>query len=39
MTSLSERMKKYENISNHYLMFKTPVILRLDGKNFHSYTK
>jgi tRNA(His) 5'-end guanylyltransferase len=32
-------MKKYENISNHYLMFKTPVILRLDGKNFHSYTK
>jgi tRNA(His) 5'-end guanylyltransferase len=37
--SLGDRMKGYENISRHYLMRRTPVVIRLDGKAFHSYTK
>ena len=37
--SLGDRMKGYENVSRHYLMRRTPVVLRLDGKAFHSYTK
>lgn len=37
--SLGDRMKSYESISRNKLMCRTPVILRLDGKAFHSYTK
>lgn len=36
--SLGDRMKGYENISRIYLKTKSPVILRLDGKAFHSFT-
>ena len=32
-------MKGYESISKNYLMKKTPVILRLDGKAFHTFTR
>lgn len=38
--SLGDRMKSnYENRSKTYLTRRTPVILRLDGKAFHSFTK
>lgn len=34
-----KRMKKYEYISRHYLTNRTPVIIRLDGKAFHTFTR
>jgi len=37
--SLGDRMKKYERISQSDLMRRTPVIVRLDGKAFHTYTR
>ena len=36
---LGKRMKKYEDINRHYLLDKTPIIIRLDGKAFHTFTK
>lgn len=34
------RMKEnYESRSRHYLTRRTPVIIRIDGKAFHTYTK
>lgn len=38
-TDLAKRMKKYEDISRIYLTQRMPLVLRLDGKSFHSYTK
>ena len=38
-TSLGDRMKGYEKAPQQKLMTKTPVVLRLDGKAFHTYTK
>lgn len=37
--SLFNRMKNYESIVDYKLMPKQPVIIRLDGKAFHTYTK
>lgn len=37
--SLGDRMKSYENISRIYLAKRLPVIIRIDGKAFHSFTK
>ncbi|MDE6088539.1 MAG: tRNA(His) guanylyltransferase Thg1 family protein [Oscillospiraceae bacterium] len=37
--NLGNRMKGYENITRYYLTRRTPVIIRLDGKGFHSFTK
>lgn len=37
--SLGDRMKGYENVNRNYLMKRTPVVIRLDGKAFHTYTK
>lgn len=37
--SLGDRMKSYEDSNRHYLPIRMPVILRIDGKAFHSYTK
>lgn len=37
--SLGDRMKEYESISRTYLTRKIPVIIRLDGKAFHTFTK
>ena len=37
--SLGDRMKEYENISRIYLTKRSPVIIRIDGKAFHSFTK
>lgn len=38
--TIGDRMKEnYENRARFYLTRRTPVILRLDGKSFHSFTK
>ena len=37
--SLGDRMKGYENISRAYLTRRIPVIIRLDGKAFHTFTR
>ena len=37
--SLGDRMKRYEVVSKNFLMARTPVILRLDGCHFHTFTK
>lgn len=37
--SLGDRMKGYENVTRLYLDKKVPVIIRIDGKAFHTFTK
>lgn len=37
--SLGDRMKGYENVSRNYLTHRVPVIIRLDGKAFHTFTR
>ncbi len=37
--SLGDRMKGYENISRAYLTRRVPIIIRLDGKAFHTFTR
>jgi tRNA(His) 5'-end guanylyltransferase len=37
--SLGDRMKNYENVTRTYLTRRMPVIIRLDGKAFHSFTR
>ena len=37
--ALGERMKRYELASKGYLTRKTPVIVRIDGKAFHTLTQ
>lgn len=37
--NLDERMKEYEQVALHHLTKKQPVIIRLDGKAFHTFTK
>lgn len=39
MLTLEERMYKYESVSKHYLTRNTPVILRIDGRAWHTFTK
>lgn len=36
---LGARMKDYEKVQRNYLTKKVPVIVRLDGKAFHTFTK
>lgn len=38
-TSLGDRMKGYEKIPQQKLMRRSPVVIRLDGKAFHTYTR
>lgn len=38
-TKLGDRMKGYENITRNHLISRMPVILRLDGKAFHTFTR
>ena len=33
------RMKEYENVSRYYLTRRLPVIVRIDGRSFHTFTK
>ena len=37
--SLGDRMKGYENIARNYLTRRTPTIIRVDGKAFHTFTR
>lgn len=37
--SLGDRMKTYENVTRHYLTRRTPVIIRLDGCHFRTFTR
>lgn len=36
---ISTRMKEYEAVSSNYLIRRTPVIIRIDGKAFHTLTR
>lgn len=38
-SALGIRMKEYESRNQYYLQRKIPVVLRLDGKAFHTYTR
>lgn len=38
-SSLGDRMKGYESVPKIHLMRRTPVIIRLDGKAFHTFTR
>ena len=38
-TSLGNRMKQYEAVPKNYLCRRMPVIIRLDGKAFHTFTR
>ena len=37
--SLGDRMKAYEAVPKNFLMRKNPVVIRLDGKAFHTFTR
>ena len=37
--SLGDRMKRYENVPKLNLVRRMPVIIRLDGKAFHTFTR
>ena len=37
--NLGDRMKSYENITRTYLPGRMPIIIRIDGKAFHTFTK
>lgn len=37
--SLGSRMKAYESISRNFLTRRVPVIIRIDGKAFHTFTR
>jgi tRNA(His) 5'-end guanylyltransferase len=39
MSDLGDRMKRHESVPQNHLSIKTPVIIRLDGKSFHTFTK
>jgi len=38
-SNLGDRMKGYECVPKHSMMRRTPVIIRLDGKAFHTWTR
>ena len=39
-TTIGDRMKNnYENITRYYLIRRMPVIIRVDGRSFHTFTK
>lgn len=37
--NLGDRMKTYENVTRTYLTRRTPVIIRIDGKAFHTFSR
>lgn len=37
--ALGDRMKAYESVPRNFLTRRVPVIIRLDGKAFHTFTK
>jgi len=38
-SEFDKRMKKYEFVTRTHLMTRTPAIIRIDGKAFHTFTK
>ena len=38
-SDLAKRMKEYEKAGQRYLTRRTPILLRLDGSHFHTFTK
>ena len=38
-TSLGDRMKRYEQSTGNWLIPRTPTIIRVDGKAFHTFTR
>lgn len=38
-SNLAKRMKQYESVSKSTLVRRMPVIIRLDGRSFHTFTK
>ncbi len=38
-SALAKRMKKYEAVPKNTLMRRTPVIIRVDGRAFHTFTR
>ena len=38
-SDIGNRMKRYESVSKLQLMNRTPVIIRIDGKAFHTFTR
>lgn len=36
---LGNRMKLYEKVSSNYLPIRMPIIIRIDGRAFHTFTK
>jgi len=39
MPSLGDRMKRYEQTFHHTLLRRMPVMIRVDGKAFHTFTR
>lgn len=37
--SLGDRHKRFEGLSNQYMMSDLPIMVRLDGRAFHTFTK
>lgn len=37
--SLGDRMKRYEDATREHLLHRMPIIVRVDGKAFHSWTR
>ena len=37
--SLGDRIKSYEDVNRNYLVKKVPVICRIDGRAFHTFTR
>ena len=37
--ALGDRMKEYESRNQYFLQRRTPVIIRVDGKSFHTFTR
>lgn len=37
--ALGNRMKSYEGVPRHFLTRRVPVIIRIDGKAFHTFTR
>lgn len=37
-SDIAKRMKEYEKVSKYYLMRREPVMVRLDGVSFHTFT-
>ena len=37
--TLGSRMKEYEYVTRNYLVNRVPIIVRIDGKAFHKFTR